>query len=209
MAEAGADALELNLYDVPMDPERSAAAIEEQSAMVVAAVKDLVGIPVAVKLSPFYTAPLHFARRLVDAGADGLVVFNRYFEPDIDVEALEIVPRLNLSTPTELLLRLRWLAILSARVATSFAITGGVHSGLDAIKAVMCGADAVQLVSLLLQRGVAACDGLRQAMVDWLEEHEYDSLAQARGSMNLDNCPAPHRLGRANYMHTLQTWEPV
>ena len=123
------------------------------------------GIPVAVKLSPFYTAPLHFARRLVDAGADGLVVFNRYFEPDIDVEALEIVPRLNLSTPTELLLRLRWLAILSARVATSFAITGGVHSGLDAIKAVMCGADAVQLVSLLLQRGVAACDGLRQAMV--------------------------------------------
>lgn len=209
MAEAGADALELNLYDVPMDAERSAASIEDQAAVVVAAVKDLVALPVAVKLSPFYTSPAHFAQRLVAAGADGLVLFNRYFEPDIDVEALEVMPRLQLSNPAELLLRLRWLAILSARVETSFAVTGGVHTGVDAIKAVMCGADAVQLVSLLLLRGPEAVGYVRDEMARWLEEHEYDSLAQARGSMNLDHCPAPHRLGRANYMHTLQTWEPV
>ncbi|HEX9592883.1 MAG TPA: dihydroorotate dehydrogenase-like protein [bacterium] len=209
MAEAGADALELNLYDVPMDAERSAAVIEDQAAAVVIGVKDLVALPVAVKLSPFYTSPAHFARRLVAAGADGLVLFNRYFEPDIDVEALEIMPCLHLSNPAELLLRLRWLAILSARVETSFAVTGGVHTGVDAVKAVMCGADAVQLLSLLLLRGPEALGHVRDEMARWLEEHEYDSLAQARGSMNLDHCPAPHRLGRANYMYTLQTWEPA
>jgi dihydroorotate dehydrogenase (fumarate) len=209
MAQAGADALELNLYDVPMDIERGAAQIEEQAMAVVATVKDLVAIPLAVKLSPFYTSPAHFAWHLVAAGADGLVLFNRYFEPDIDVEALEIMPRLQLSNPAELLLRLRWLAILSARVQTSFAVTGGIHTGVDAIKAMMCGADAVQLVSLILQRGSEVLGHVRYEMGRWLEEHEYDSLAQARGSMNLDHCPSPHRLGRANYMHTLQTWEPA
>jgi dihydroorotate dehydrogenase (fumarate) len=163
---------------------------------------------VAVKVSPFYTCFAHFAARLAEAGADGLVMFNRFFEPDVDTEELEVVPYLIPSDSSKLLLRLRWLAILSGRLDVSLAATGGVHTPLDALKAVMCGADAVQVVSAVLRNSPRHLDTLRQGMCDWLEEKEYDSLSQARGSMNLLRCPDPSAFQRANYMRLLLTWQP-
>ena len=169
-------------------------------------VKRAVRIPVAVKISPFFSALAHFAARLDAAGADGIVLFNRFYQPDIDPEDLAVVPSLQLSRSSELPLRLRWLAILSGRVRASLAATGGVHDGIDAIKAVMAGAHAVQMVSALLSRGPEYLAAVRHEMAAWLEEHEYDSLAQARGSMNLVGCPDPAAYERANYMLILQGW---
>ncbi len=167
------------------------------------------GIPVAVKLSPFYTSLAHFARRLDEAGADGLVLFNRFYQPDIDVDELSLTRDLRLSTSAELPLRLRWLAILSAQVEASLAASGGVHTALDAVKAIMAGAHAVQVVSTLLQKGPGTLATLRGKLVEWLEEHEYESLAQVQGSMNLAACPDPGVYERANYMLMLQSWEGV
>jgi dihydroorotate dehydrogenase (fumarate) len=161
---------------------------------------------VAVKLSPFFSSLAHLASELDEGGADGLILFNRFYEPDIDPERLEVVPTLRLSDPSELLLRLRWLAILSGRVWTSLAVTGGVHTGLDAVKAVMAGAHGVQVVSALLKNGPEALGRIRQELAEWLEDHEYDSLEQARGSMRAQSCPDPGALGRANYMKILQSW---
>ncbi len=173
----------------------------------VAAVKKQLRIPLAVKLSPFYSSPANVAKQLVAAGANGLVLFNRFYQPDIDVDELEVVSTLTLSHPGALLLRLRYLAIMSGRVQADLAVTGGVHSAIDAIKAVMCGANCVQMVSALLERGPAYLGTIRKETAQWLEEHEYDSLQQMHGSMSLLKCPNPAAFERGNYMHILQSWQ--
>jgi dihydroorotate dehydrogenase (fumarate) len=209
MEQAGADALELNVYALAADPGVSGLEIEDRTVEMIRAVKAAIGIPVAVKLSPFYTSLAHLARRFVDAGAAGLVLFNRFYQPDIDLEELEVTPSLQLSTPAELSLRLRWLAILSSQIRTSFAVTGGVHTAADAMKAVMTGADAVQVVSALLQKGPEYLRTLQNETVRWLEDHEYDTLAQARASMNLASCPDAGAYERANYVKILQSWRDL
>lgn len=203
--QAGADALELNVYYVAMDPHETGRVLEDRAVEMVKTIKETTKLPVAVKLSPFYTSMIHTAGRLVGAGADALVVFNRFYQPDIDIEELEVT-RVNLSDPSELLLRLRWLAILSCRVDASLAVTGGVHSVVDAVKALMAGADAVQMVSALLQHGPEHLLTVREDLERWLIDHEYDSLAQLRGSMNLENCPNPTAYERGNYVQILQSW---
>ena len=208
LAEAGADALELNIFHVAADPTETAATLEQRDVDMVRAVRKAVRLPVALKVSPFYTSFVNFAHSVVDAGADGLVLFNRFFEPDIDVEALEVRPHLTFSTSDELLLRLRWLAILSGKLRGSLAVTGGVHTALDAIKAIMCGAHAVQMVSALLRHGHDHIRRVRRGMIDWMQERGYESLEQMRGSMNQLRCPDPESYRRANYMRALQTWRP-
>jgi dihydroorotate dehydrogenase (fumarate) len=207
MQEAGADALELNVYYLPTDPAVSASHVEDTAVEMVQEIKKNVTIPVAVKLSPFYSSLPHFARRLDAAGADGLVLFNRFYQPDIDVDALEVKRTLHYSSSTELNLRLRWLAILSGHVRPSLAVSGGVHTTVDAVKAVMTGAHAVQMVSALLMHGPGELKKVREGLVHWLEEHEYESIAQMHGSMNLMKSPDPRAYERANYIQILQGWE--
>ena len=208
MQEAGADALELNVYYIPTDPKESAGEVEKRTLDIVKAVKAEVKIPVSVKLSPFFSSLAHFAMELEAAGADGLVLFNRFFQPDINVEELTAEPSLQLSGPADLLLRLRWLAVLHGHIKGSLAVTGGVHDGIGALKAVMAGADAVQMVSALLIHGPERLTQTRASLTEWLEEHEYESLAQARGSMSLLKCPNPQAFTRANYMRILNGWKP-
>jgi len=203
---AGADAIELNTYFLPTDSAEGGTSIEQRIVKIATSVKQAVTIPVAVKLSPFFTSLANFASQLDAIGVDGLVLFNRFYQPDIDAEALDVAPRLQLSDSSELLLRVRWLAILSGRVRCSLAATGGVHTGLDAIKATMAGANAVQVVSALLHHGPGQLKKIREEMVRWMEEHEYESLAQMHGSMNLLRCPDPAAFERANYTRILQTW---
>lgn len=205
--QAGADGLELNIYDLAADPMETGEQVEARALQVIRAVRDSLSIPVAVKLSPFYSSISNFARKVDDIGVKGLILFNRFYQPDIDIENLEAV-RINLSSPADLLLRLRWLALLYGKLRTSLACTGGVHSATDAIKAVMAGADAVQMVSALLQRGSSYLQTVREGMVRWLEEHEYESLAQMRGSMSLSRCADPKAYERANYMRVLQSVRP-
>jgi dihydroorotate dehydrogenase (fumarate) len=204
--QAGADALELNVYFMATDPAQTGAAIEGRVLEIVTSVKDALRIPVAIKLSPFFSSMAHFAWQLDEAGIDGLVVFNRFYQPDIDVEALEVAPRLQLSDSSELLLRVRWLAILSGQVRASLAVSGGVHTGLDAIKALMAGANGVQIVSALLHHGPDKLKQIREEMVRWMEDHEYESMQQMLGSMSLLRCPDPAAFERANYTRILQTW---
>jgi dihydroorotate dehydrogenase (fumarate) len=204
--QAGADALELNVFAVPQDPHEDAGSIEERTLAMVRALKRELRIPLAVKLSPFYTSMACMARRLDEAGADGLVLFNRVFQPDFDLEELEVKPGLQLSTPAELPLRLRWVGLISGRVRASLAVTGGVHAVEDVLRAVMAGAHVVQLVSALLVHGPDHLARLRTELSHWLEEHEYASLAQARGSLSAQSCPDPEAYGRANYMLSLKSW---
>ncbi len=208
MEQAGADALELNVYYIATDAKESSSDVEKRTLDVVRTVKAQVKIPVAVKLSPFFSSLAHFAVELEAAGADGLVLFNRFFQPDINVEELLAEPSLQLSGPSDLLLRLRWLAVLHGRVKGSLAVTGGVHDGIGALKAVMAGADAVQMVSALLIHGPERLAQARAGLAEWLEEHEYESLAQARGSMSLLKSPNPQAFTRANYMRILNGWKP-
>jgi dihydroorotate dehydrogenase (fumarate) len=206
LARAGADALELNLFLVPTDPEESALDIENRLLGVVRAVRAHVTIPLAVKLSPFYTSLPHFARRIESEGADALVLFNRFYEPDIDIRNQQVVRALTLSDSTELLPRLHALAIVSGRTRLGLCVTGGVHTGLDALKAVMCGADGVQMVSALLREGPKHLATVREQMANVLEANEYESLAQIKGSMSLTHCPDPKAYERVNYMRILQNW---
>jgi dihydroorotate dehydrogenase (fumarate) len=201
---AGADALELNLYSPAPDPMMSGAQIEERMLEVVRAVTAATTLPVAVKLSPFFSSLGHFAHSLETAGAKGLVMFNRFYQPDLDLEALDVALSLHLSNSDELLLRLRWLALLFARTKLSLAASGGVHTGIDALKAVMAGADAVQTVSSLLKHGPGYMSVLKKEAEEWLEQHEYESLAQARGSLSLLRCPRPEEYERGNYVKILQ-----
>jgi dihydroorotate dehydrogenase (fumarate) len=209
MEQAGADALELNVYYLPTDEEEGPSEIEDKTIKMVQVVRGAVHIPLAVKLSPFYTALAHFAQRLDRAGVDGLVLFNRFYQPEINVEELQMRRMLHLSNSSELALRLRWLAILSPKLRAGLAVTGGVHTVLDAVQSVMAGARAVQMVSALLQRGPAYLRVIREDLAEWLEEHEYSSLRQMQGSMNLLTCPDPAVYERANYMLMLQSWKDV
>jgi dihydroorotate dehydrogenase (fumarate) len=206
IAEAGADGLELNLYEMATDLDETGGQVEERGLEVVRAVCEAVNIPLAVKLSPFYSSIANFAAKLDRIGVEAILLFNRFYQPDIDVEQLEVL-RVNLSSPSELLLRLRWLAILSGRVRASLGATGGVHTAIDVVKAVMAGADGVQMVSALLQRGPDYLRQVRDDLARWLEVHEYESLAQMRGSMSLLRCDNPKMYERANYMKILQSWE--
>lgn len=204
--QAGAHALELNLYAVPTNPDEDAMAVEARAIEVVSAVRAAIRIPLAVKLSPFYSSLPNFARKLENAGANGLVLFNRFYQPDIDPEALDVKRSLHLSDSSELLLRLRWLAVLSGQRNLSLAASGGVHGPLDAIKAVMAGAHAVQMVSALLLHGPERLREIMTGVKAFLEEHEYESLDQMRGNMNLSRCPDPSGYERANYAEILQSW---
>lgn len=204
--QAGASALEVNLYGVPTDPGAMGWDLEERAVEVLRLVAQSVAIPVAVKLSPFYSSLPHFADRLATAGAQGLVLFNRFYQADIDPEGLALRDALALSQPDELPLRLRWLAILSAQGGPDLAVSGGVHTGHDAVKAVMAGATVVQVVSAVLRHGPARLAQIRGEFEAWVTEHEYDSLDQLRGSMNLRRCPDPSAYQRASYLRVLQGW---
>jgi dihydroorotate dehydrogenase (fumarate) len=207
MAEAGADAIELNVYQIPADPAEGGDAIEKRTLEMVRRVVTSIDVPVAVKLSPFYTSLPQFARRLDEAGARGLILFNRLYQADIDVEELNVERSLRLSDSSELLLRLTWLAILSGHLGASLAVSGGVHTVLDAVKAIMTGAHAVQMVSALLRNQPEHLRPMRDGLAQWLEEHEYESLRQMQGSMNLARCPDPEAFQRANYVQILQSWK--
>ena len=207
LEQAGADALELNVYYMATTPDETSAQVEARTLGVLKTVKSAVQVPVAVKLSTFQSALPHFAQELVDAGADGLVLFNRFLQPDIDLEHLAAEATLRLSSPVELLVRLRWLAILYGQVKVSMAVSGGVHSAMDAMKAVAAGASAVQMVSSLLLHGPEHLNSVREEMIHWMEEHEYESLQQMLGSMSLEKCPNPLAFTRANYMRMLQGWK--
>ncbi len=206
--QAGADALELNAYRVATDPDESPESIEQTTAEMLSSVKARTRLPVTVKLSPYHTSLAHFARRLESAHADGLVLFNRFYQPDIDLEELEVAHRLEFSTSADILLRLRWLAILSPQVNVSLGVSGGVHSAEDIVKVIMTGAHGVQLVSEVLAHGLHRFAELRADLTRWLERHEYHSLAQARGSMNLAHCPDPKIYERVSYLRILNSWRP-
>lgn len=204
--QAGADALELNLYYQPNVAEESASDVEQRLLDIVKAVRKDLTIPMAVKISPFFTSLPHFARELSKAGADAMVLFNRFYQPDVDTDELEIVPSLELSNSSELLLRLRWLAMLHGRQDLQLAVTGGVHTAQDAAKAIMSGAQAIQLVSTVLQNGPARFAAMREQLEAWMEEKEYHSLQQMLGSMSYLNAPEPEAIERANYLRILQSW---
>lgn len=203
--EAGADALELNLYFLSMDLYESAESLESRCLRIIELIKSRISIPLSVKLSPFYSSLPHFAKRVVAAGADSLVCFNRFYQPDIDVEELAVRPKLDLSRSQELCLRLRWLAFLSGRIDAQLAVSGGVHTGIDAVKAIMAGADAVQIVSSLLLNGPKQTGIILDELKKWMEEKEYSSLDELRGCMNYLRCPNPDALERANYMRVLKS----
>jgi dihydroorotate dehydrogenase (fumarate) len=205
--EAGADALELNVYFLPTDLAESSDHVEARTLDVLRAVRSAVKIPLAVKLSPYYSALAYLSNNLDSLGADGLILFNRFYQPDIDAENLETIPRLELSDPSELRLRLRWLGILHGRVQCSLACSGGVHRPIDAIKAIMAGADAVQCVSALLKNGPQHLKVLIDGLRTWMEENEYESIEQMKGNMSLIRCPDPSAYERANYLKVLQLWK--
>ena len=205
--QAGADALELNYYDLPSNPNKTGAEVEQRALDLVRAIRKEVKIPIAVKLSPFFSSLPNFVKQLLGVGANGVVLFNRFYQPDINIEDLDTDSVLELSTPAELRLRLRWLAILSAQVDTSYAATGGIHSAKDAVRAIMAGAHSVQMVSALLRNGTDHLATVLADLSQWLEEHEYESVAQMRGTMNLKHCPDATAFERANYLRILKSWQ--
>lgn len=207
MEDAGADGLELNVYYMPIETEETGDEVEQRTIDIVGSVKADVKIPVSVKLSTFFSSIPNLGKKLQDVGADGLVIFNRFYQPDIDIEDLDVVPNLRLSTADELRLRLRWLAILSSQLDLSLAATGGAHSAVDVIKAVMTGANAVQMVSALLIHGPEHIGRTLEAIEFWMKDHDYDSIQQMQGSMNLARTPNPKAFSRANYMRMLDSWE--
>lgn len=206
--KAGADALELNVYFLAADPNEPGETVEKRTVDIAREVKKGVKIPVAVKMSPFYSSIANMARQLDEVGVDGLVLFNRFYQPDIDIEELEVVPALHLSDSSELLLRIRWIAMLAGRTKGSLAASGGVHTPADAIKAIMAGANAVQLVSALLRRGPAYLGTLLQQVTEWMEKEGYESMDQMRGNMSHQRTPDPAALERANYARIITGWRP-
>jgi dihydroorotate dehydrogenase (fumarate) len=203
---AGADALELNVYVVAADPRLSARSVEQRVVDLVTAVREAVRIPLAVKLGPFYSSMPEIAGRVVESGADGLVLFNRFYQPDFDLDTLEVVPRLVLSTSDELRLPLRWIAILRGRVGCSLAATTGVHTAEDALKAILAGADVAMLTSALLLHGPEHLGVVEADMVRWMVEHDYVSVDQLRGSMSQRAVPDPEAFERANYLLMLTSY---
>ncbi len=205
--QAGADALELNVYYVATNPNESGTEVEQRTLDILGAVKASVTIPVAVKLSSYFSSPGHFAKQLDARGAAGVVMFNRFYQPDINIEELEATPHLELSNSTELRQRLRWIAIIHGHIKANIALSGGVHSFEDIIKGIMVGADVVQMVSTLLKHWPEHLAGLLAELKQWMEVHEYESVDQMRGSMSLSHCPDPSVYERANYLRVLQLWK--
>ena len=204
--EAGADALELNTYHIPTDPELTGAQVEQMYLDLVRDVKASVRIPVAIKLSPNFSAIPNMARRLDQAGADALVMFNRFYQPDFDLENLEVVPSLILSGSYELLVRLTWVAIVYGHVRADLAITGGVHTALDVLKAMMVGARVAMMTSALLTHGIGHLNTVRADLLTWMEQHEYESIRQMQGSMSHRSVANPAAFERANYMKVLSSY---
>ena len=203
---AGADALELNTYYLPTDPTMTSDKVEAMVLDVLKTVTQVVKIPVAVKLSPYFSSTAHMAQSLAQAGAKGLVLFNRFYQPDLDLVNLEVTPSLHLSTSYELLLPLRWVAILYGRVATDFAITSGVHTYEDVLKGLMAGAKVTMMASELLKNGAGRLQTIQAELVRWMEERDYESVTQMQGSMSQKNVAAPAAFERANYIKVLQSW---
>lgn len=208
MQKAGADALELNIYYIPTDMELSGGEVEQTYIDILTAVKGAVNIPVAVKISPFFSNMANMAKRLDEAGADALVLFNRFYQPDIDLETLEVTPNVLLSTPAALRLPLRWIAILYGRVQANLAATSGVHTPEDAIKVLMAGATVAMMTSALLRHGIDHLQVVRDGMVAWMQEHEYESIEQMRGSMSQMHSADPSAFERAQYRRAITTFRP-
>jgi dihydroorotate dehydrogenase (fumarate) len=208
LEDAGADALELNLYHVAADPRRSADDLEARDLALIAAVRGSITIPLAVKLSPFYSAFAHFAAAATDAGADGLVLFNRFYQPDLDLDTIEVVPRLELSRPSEMRLPVRWIAILRPQLDpdVSLAATSGAHSGADVAKGLLVGADVVMMTSALLRHGPEHVASVETELRGWMADHDYTSVSELRGSASAATVADPSEFERANYMATLHSW---
>ena len=206
--DAGADGLELNLYYLPTDTSLTASQLEDNYIKLVSDIRAKVNIPLAIKLAPFFTALPNFASRLVEAGANGLVLFNRFYQPDLDLETLEVVPNLVLSNSDELRLPLRWIAILYGKVKADLALTSGVHTREDAIKAIMAGANVAMTTSALLKRGTMAIQQILTGMEEWMVAHEYESVQQMHGSMSQGAVTDPAAFERANYMKVLNSFNP-
>jgi len=206
--DAGADALELNLYHVAADPRRTAGEMDAADLELIAAVRASVTIPLAIKLSPYYSAFANFARAAVQGGADGLVLFNRFYQPDVDLDTLDVVPRLELSQPWEMRLPLRWIAILRPQLGpdVSFAVSSGVHTGTDVVKGLMVGADVVMMTSALLRHGPEHVATVEAELRAWMADREYESVEQLRGSASQATAADPSAFERANYMQTLRSW---
>ncbi|KEA64665.1 putative dihydropyrimidine dehydrogenase [NADP+], similar to dihydroorotate dehydrogenase [Marinobacterium lacunae] len=209
IAEAGADALELNIYYVAADGDEAAQDVERRYLDILHAVRSSVpDLPLAVKISSQFTSPVHFVKQLKQIGADAVVLFNRFLQPDIHLESRRLRSLLELSRSEELRERLRWIAIVRAQVAVDIAVTGGVHTAEDVIKAQMCGADITQMASALMQRGPGILPEIKTMLLHWLDEHEYDSLLQLKGSVSYRNAADPSGFERANYLETLDSWRP-
>lgn len=206
---AGADAIECNIYHIPTDPALSAETIENQYVEILRAVKSAVTVPVAVKLSPFFSNLAHVAHRLDSVGADGLVLFNRFYQPDIDLEALEIRPNVLLSTPQALRLPLTWIGILYGRVKADLAATGGVHNAEDVVKLLMVGANVTMMCSALMRHGVNHLRHVERELREWMEEHEYESVGQMQGSLSQLKCPDPQAFERAQYMRAVKGMQHI
>src|SRR5262245_43356369 len=202
--QTGADALELNVYYVPTNLDLPGIEVEQMYVNVLEDVKRSVNIPVAIKLGPFFSNLAHLAKRLTNAGADGLVLFNRFYQPDIDLEQLEVVPNVLLSTPQAMRLPLRWIAILYGRLQVSLAATSGIHTSEDVIKMLMVGADVTMLCSTLLKNGLGRMKQIEEEMAKWMEEHEYKSVGEMKGSLSQQPCPHPSAFERANYLKALK-----
>jgi dihydroorotate dehydrogenase (fumarate) len=207
--DAGADALELNVYYVPTDVALTGAEVENIYLDLLRQVKSSISIPIAMKLSPFFSSTANMAKCLVEEGTDGLVFFNRFYQPDLDLETLEVAPRLVLSNSNELRLPLRWVAILYGRVRADLAITTGIHTSEDVLKGLMAGAKVTMMASELLQKGIRRISEVLGEMEVWMDEHEYESVAQMIGSMSQQHCAEPAAFERANYMKILDSYRPI
>jgi len=204
--DAGADALELNIYFIPTDADMTGTEVEQLYALLVSQVKASIRIPVAVKIGAYFSSLPHMARRLDQAGANALVLFNRFYQPDFDMENLEVVPNLILSTPHELLLRLNWLAVLFGKIKADLAVTGGVHTAEDVLKSMMAGARVAMMTSALLKNGIGHLATVRAGLLKWMEEHEYESIQQMQGSMSQRSVKDPSVFQRANYVKVLSSY---
>ena len=204
--QAGAEALELNIYYIPTKMNLSGTEVEQTYLDILKAVKAEVTIPVAVKLSPFFTNFANVAKQMNEAGANGLVLFNRFYQPDIDLESLEVKPNILLSTPMAMRVPLRWIAILYGRLSASLAATSGIHRAPDVLKMLMAGADVTMLCSTLIRHGVGHISVIEKELVAWMEEHEYESVSQLKGSLSQKNCPAPSTFERAQYMRAISNY---
>jgi dihydroorotate dehydrogenase (fumarate) len=206
LQQAGADALELNIYHLAANAEESSDAVENRYLDILHELKGHVSLPIVMKLSSQFSSPIHFAKRLEAAGADGIALFNRFYQPDIDLESLEVLPKLELSSPSEALLRIRWTALLYGRTQLSLAVTGGFQETPDVLKALLAGADVVHLCSVLLKQGVGRLAEILTEMEQWLEEHEYESISQLKGSVSQQHAIDPSAYERANYVQVLDSY---